>query len=428
LLFCTIRVIYQVAKLEKTKLKISKSSNQPTKIPQNKIHSIALNFNNNGSPSPQSAHAYTMTLLFNALEDGTLMNINHLSNDGDDDDDGGGIIKPAVDIEIASGEDLRNRRIHSIMGVHGKGNTGTNTKRGIVAAKSLPKRTISGSAPKNKVTTAASFFGTVMKKANEKKDKKSKIPNNKNKDEKSFTNTTSTFSSTSTKNNSKNSRRNSSNATQQTKKSKTDKGNADDFVGDEDEDDDFEQQEKERLNRNSKNEQKQKVKERLQKNAKIVISNDVESMAMDMDIDNNEKENVEEKEVITGAIDAFATKKREKKDDDNEDGDNQRSTQKGRKRRKQVLEERTYVDESGFLRTETISAWKEVDENDDDNEVEAEPGSQQSLRNNNLNTKSSQGFSSKKKSSTAGTKPKKPKNTKGMKQQGLMGFFAAKKK
>ena len=105
---------------------------------------------------------------------------------------------------------------------------------------------------------------------------------------------------------------------------------------------------------------------------------------MDVDSDKNDG-----KKDFTGAMDAFTVK--DKKESSNDD------MQRGRKRKK-VLEEKTYIDENGLFRTEMVTVWKEVEEE------------------------------MKSKAPASVPKPKKKvKSTKGMKQQGLKGFFVKKK-
>jgi len=381
-----------VVKLQKSKLEISpKTSTQPTTPNPNIIHSISLNMNNQGSPSPQSAHAYTMTLLFNALEDGTFVQQTVASNND--------LIQPAVPVEIGNEEELRHRRIGLISGVHGRNekrsnnNNNSSSGKNGNSVKAKPMTTTSSSISssqmnKKKVTTAASFFGTSTKKSVDDKVKQ-------NSDTKTTTGTKAATSRSKSSSNSTASR-------------KVTKGNANDFVGDEDEDEDFLQEEKERKERNAL---RDKMAKHRSKNQDIVISNDVESMNVDDEEEEVKKEKDasedEEMDVKTGAMDAFTKKK--------ELNEQAGSVQKGRKRRKQVLEEKTYVDEKGFFRSEMVSVWKDVEE---DEEEDGHSSQQSKSIGGNKNVQQS----------SQPTKKPQVKNVKGMKQQGLMGFFAAKKK
>ena len=139
--------------------------------------------------------------------------------------------------------------------------------------------------------------------------------------------------------------------------------------------------------------------------------------------------------MTAGAIDAFATKTKTKANDGGGG-----ISQPGRKRRKQVLEEKSYIDEKGFLRTQTVTVWKEVDDEDDNvdartdggtNTGEGEKNSGDEIANATSNISNAQeqcGGMSKTNVSSMGLDKKKPKNSKGMKQQGLMVYFAVKKK
>jgi len=445
-----------VARLQKSKLEVNPSGSASEEksncnINKNIIHSLALNVKNHGSSSPQSAHAYTMTLLFNALEDGSF--VDNVKSNPDLIHDK---IQPAVKIHVESAKSLRNRRVRSIGTTGGGSNSNSKVggKKETTKSTSIPPRASNSSnskkvLSKKKTTTAASFFGTVTKKVNEQsknsiskeksstttktatggKSKTIKAPSSTSiatslsqqsakKDEPhSQKDETKTKSKSKTNTISKTSTSSSRKSTK--KEPQTYKGNADDFVGDEDEDEDFLQEEKERKKRiatdtakrrtkESKQQQQQQQKqEREQQKQRNAVSTDGESMDVDVDED-NETEN--EKEEISGAIDAFATVAKKKHKDSGEG-----SLQKGRKRRKQVLEEKTYVDGNGFLRTENVTVWKDVEE---DEEEEEKSKNERNSMTKNKNKPSS--------SSSAGAK--KAKNTKGMKQQGLMGFFTVKKK
>lgn len=172
------------------------------------------------------------------------------------------------------------------------------------------------------------------------------------------------------------------------------KGNADDFVGDEDEDDDFLEQEEERKKRVAKAEaQAEKVRRLKEKAADVDQIQQPKASKKESDM---ELEDTDNNSKIHGAIDAFAIKTAKSVSDQNQ-------SQTGRKRRKQVLEEKSYVDEKGFFRTEMVTSWVEVDDDENDSAVEK----------SNVNPVHLKATS-------------KPKATKGMKQQGLMGFFGKK--
>ncbi len=349
-----------------------------------------------------------MTLLFNALEDGTLI---HQSSSGRE------MIQPATPVEIGDRESLRLKRFGGSSGNAGEGrkkstSTTTSTNAAITSSSAAIK--------KKKVTTAASFFGATTKKTvTEKNDENSvsKAATTSTSKSNAKTNTSKTTSvSNSNKENVSNSNKNTSYSKSTT--TKKSKGNADDFVGDEDEDEEFLQNEKERKERNAIREKN--IAKRQSKNKDILTSNDnVESMDIDIiEVDtvgrdvkvDGDDEDDEEKEVVTGAIDAFATKKK----DSNVGSD---VTQKGRKRRKQVLEEKTFVDDNGFLRTETVTVWKDVEEDEEDLKSKVNDDKNPFSKKAGLPSKSS-----------VDAKSKKVKSTKGMKQQGLSGFFAVKKK
>jgi len=422
-----------VAKLQTTSLEIKPCSTNkiPSKpSPNGNIHSVALNINQNGTSTPQSAHAYTMTLLYNALEDGTLLN--------KDTDIICDVIKPGHDIQIVTDDELRDQRIHTIKGVYGKqggeggdrsattkpknrnvNSSSSNKLSSSMTSKTNMNQSINGSKTR-KPTTAASFFGNaVQKKPAKAKNDKSQMKQPK--DENGNNDNIKHNQNNSDKGEIKSTRslRNRERNIIQTDKRK---GNADDFVGDQDEDDEFLNEEKERKKRVAQEElkiSKKRSKQEIQRQSdksKVVISNDVETLKDTVE-EQQQGEEEEEEEGVTGAMDAFATKKVKK--DDSEDRNGSNASQSGRKRRKQVLEEKTFVDENGFFRTETVSVWKEVDDDDE--------GGEDKGFNRNQTTSSVQ-----KSNNTVADKKKKaqskPKNTKGMKQQGLMGFFTAKKK
>lgn len=164
-------------------------------------------------------------------------------------------------------------------------------------------------------------------------------------------------------------------------------GNADDFMGDEDEDDDFVTAEQEREERNAKQRktQEKEVAENTQK-VKRAKQHGRKTIAIDKDDDDDN----DHKEVV-GAMDAFSKK------------ETKLSGNRTKKRRKK-LEEKTSMDASGYIHTETITVWEDVSS---DEEKQQEIKKQTAKVVNPL----------------AKTKVA---NTKHMKQAGLMGFFAKK--
>lgn len=361
-----------VAKLKTSDEIFSKGNQQTTH--KNKIHSIALKIPN-GVSSILAAHMQTMSLL-NDHQDTMLDPV--LACDA---------IAPALEVEMADKDILRNRRVQNQGSgdgakPNGAGNRKSSLSKSIVknAAKNPPSHTVA--ATKKKPTSAASFF-------------KSEPSTKKVKTEKTASKSTSKKPSKEKE------------PVKKVKKEKVaeqKKGNADDFVGDEDEDEDFAREDQARKERNAieeekKNKQRQikeeKLKQQVTRKPMPRDDGNGEEDRMDID-DNNNDDDTKDAVHVHGAMDAFATKK-VKKDVDPEP--------KGRKRRKQVLEEKTFVDENGFFRTETVTVWKEIEDGDDEEE---EGQTTASICSKIPATKA------------------KPKHKKSMKQQGLMGFFAKK--
>ena len=190
----------------------------------------------------------------------------------------------------------------------------------------------------------------------------------------------------------------------------------DDFVGDIDEDEEFLEEErarKERVARKATKEARErenddKVKKRNTEGAgrrakdaskRQKHHEKSEDNAMDIEYDDA---HIDDDEKKTGALDAF-TKKREK----SSPSTTARSSSGGVKKRRKKLVEETTVDANGYMRTETITVWEDVS----DDEVEV---------------KSSKPAVAK----AVATKPKAKsvkKSGGSKKQAGLASFFAKKK-
>ena len=348
-----------MAKLESTLETISKGCKQGSN--KYKIHSIALQ-TPNGASSTLSAHMQTMSLLHDHQD--TCFDPTIACD----------VIEPALEVERVDKEQMRMKRIQSNGNGNNDSNGAINSSNASNSIKPKPKVTKKSTVTAKKSTSAAAFFKTED--GPQKKTKASK-PTTEEKKKPSTA-------------------KKSSAARVQEKDSEPPqkKGNADDFVGDVDEDDDFLKEDEERKTRNSKKEKKASTERKVKENSRQKqqeMRKPPTRAEGDEDVDMDPVE--DEQEVVQGAMDEFASKKPVKRDSAEAD-------QKGRKRRKQVLEEKTFVDENGFFRTETVSVWKDIE----DDEVE----------------KSSA------KLSTSSAAKVKPKATKNMKQQGLMGFFAKK--
>lgn len=208
-----------------------------------------------------------------------------------------------------------------------------------------------------KETTAQSFFGkkndstsssqSTTSSSNNKRSQ-SKISTTQAKKKAFFGNASTTTKAAPTKKKTKP----SAPAKPEEKENTINVGTADDFVGDEDEDDEFMEQEKERESRNAEIAKEQEARERARQ---------------------LEEERLRAEEKSRKAAEAPVAVV-------------------GKKRRKRMVE-KTTMDESGYMHTETTAVWEEID---DDEPVVA-------------------------------TKRKPVKSTKNMKQGNLMGFFAKKK-
>lgn len=379
-----------VAKLRTNDETFGKGGRTATCTQKNKIHSIALK-TPNGASSTLAAHMQTMSLLSDhqhAVLDPSL------ACDA---------IAPALEVEEVDRDTLRNQRVDNIYAGSLSGSGGAKPMAATWKENHQSTSSTKGrgrgrtvTTAKNKPTTAAAFF----KSEPAAKNSASKRPNTKpTKPAAAASNSKSTK------------------APKPVQKEKVavpepKRGNADDFVGDEDEDEDFLREEEERKKRQAKSEKKKSDQRKLkEERSKQQVTRkpmprdplDKENEAdknMDIDITEDDDRGADDddnsegngKESVRGAMDAFATKKMKKEAD---------PEPKGRKRRKQVLEEKTFVDENGFFRTETVSVWKEIEEED---EEEAKAKASSSLPKRPVSKSM-------------------PKNTKKMKQQGLMGFF-----
>uniref|UniRef100_A0A7S3PUG6 DNA polymerase delta subunit 3 n=1 Tax=Chaetoceros debilis TaxID=122233 RepID=A0A7S3PUG6_9STRA len=310
------------------------------------IHSISLSLPSSGSESTIAAHMKTLSLV---NDDPDIILDPEIACD---------VIDPASVVEKLDKDTIRMNRFK------GKSKAKIADSNKPAAQKSTQSRP--KIATKKKVTSAATFFKSEKTQTTKSK----KIQTIKGK--KSVTEKVSVM-----------------------KKDKPKAGNADDFVGDVDEDEEFLKGEEERKKRNAANESK-----RSQKNKKRESDSRAQPKRMAMADDDSKKstgddvESEGNKKAKHGAMDTFATKR---------DRVEEKPQQQGKKKRKQMLEEKTFADESGFLRTEIVSVWKEVEE-----DIAAPVPA------------------TNKAASSSKQKPK-ANSSKNMKQQGLMGFFGAKK-
>ena len=333
-----------------------------------KIHSIALR-TSAGATSTIAGHQQTLALLHDHKD--TVLDPNLVCD----------VIEPALEIERVDAEQLRMNRIK-----------GDKSKPVPTLASSTKKSTTTSSMSKvasksaKKTTSAAAFFKSETKPAVKKS--KAKVATKE--------------STSSTKKVTKLTEEKKTAAPKKKefpKKAapvaKKHKGNADDFVGDVDEDDDFLVEEEERKKRLAESEAKVTKAKKLREKSK---ENQETRKPMPRDDDDEDMVDVSEEkdDGITGAMDVFASKTKPKRASQNEENGSVK------KKRKQVLVEKTFIDDSGFFRTETVTEWQDVEEEE----------------------KPKTSSSSSTQASTA--KKVKPKNTKGMKQQGLVGFFKKK--
>lgn len=171
------------------------------------------------------------------------------------------------------------------------------------------------------------------------------------------------------------------------------RGNADDFVGDIDEDEDFLKEDAKRIKRSQicKAERKNPEAElKKKKNNRNIGTDEDRPEDTSKKLDDEATRCTRESFVSKGTSD-----------------DVERPNQPTKIRRKQVLEEKTFVDDTGFLRTETVSVWKTIDTDEEDKDSSRVP--------------------SLSKGKAEDSEKIKVKNMKTMKQQGLMGYFSKKK-
>lgn len=339
---------------------------------EHQIHSISLH-TPFGSTSILATHLKTLTLTHDHKD--TIL----------DPEMGCDVIDPAESVQRIDIEFLRKKRVQD----------NSNDSDPPKAASTVSKiKKAPTSAPVKKAASAAAFFGSSNGTSSKTKAKVAKEKENTANADMSITSKSVTSKETS---DSKKEIPKPDTTVKKTPK----KGNADDFVGDEDEDEEFLEKEEERKKRVAASDLKAtKERQRQEKTAatrerRQQPKGDQETSEMDVDRKEDDEDDHEPK--VHGAMDAFAVKTKKVAVPD------QNNDQTGRKRRKQVLEERTFVDEKGFFRTETITVWKDVEET----EVE----------------KNSSGAQSSQKSVPQKSAATKPKDTKQMKQQGLMGFF-----
>lgn len=364
---------HAVAKLQ-TDIVTIKPGDTP-KESEHQIHSISLH-TPYGSTSILAAHMNTLTLTHDHNE--SVL----------DPEMGCDVIDPADPVQRLDVELLRKKRVQDNSSDEVVSRKGSSTGAKIMKAP-IP-------APVKKAASAAAFFGNSNGTSS-----KSKVKVAKEKENNGNTDTAIKSKSETLKVTTESKREISKTATTVTEAQK--KGNADDFVGDEDEDDEFLEEEEERKKRVAASDLNAEKERQRQEKKAVARERRQQPKDYEMDVDKEKDDDEDDNEPkVHGAMDAFAvkTEKTVAPDQDNH--------QSGRKRRKQVLEERTFVDEKGFFRTETITVWKDVEETEEEKEK------------NPLIAQSS--LKPLPQKSTA-TKPKDPKQ---MKQQGLMGFFKKK--
>ena len=419
------------------------------------IYSIALAGNGDKSssdfaPSVQTAHEGTRALLRDMVLAGTEEEGGGLvpallctevrpyaQYDGDGHGDGNGVADDArdsVQIRRGSYHTMRVRRISATLprGVDVDLSAGGGMGGGIRASSSVAAGRTGVGAKKSfhsgkKTVTAASFFGAAPASSKSKPGGKSRAEfktasagaaaaansdNEPNPPEDGKENAENVMADESAERKMKASKKPAAGKNQKKKQKAAGtsgadvmaRGSVDDFVGDEDEDDAFLDEEAERRERVrlAKEEADAKIEAERKKNA---APSRRMAFAVDDGVDNTQMAATEEKrrkketEPVYGAIDAF-TDPRFSSDRGGETAGNKN------KRVRKKLVEKTFVNERGFIVTEKV----EVEEQFSDEDVE-DPVPPKKI----------------KPSSAAPARNKAPKNTKGMKQQGLMGFFGAKK-
>ena len=198
---------------------------------------------------------------------------------------------------------------------------------------------------------------------------------------------------------------------QSSEKSKSpNRGNADDFVGDEDEDEDFIESEAQRKARKAKDAKaaEDKLAEQKKKQApagrrKVIQDDDDDDDGMDVD-------DTEKKDVY-GEMDFHFDKAG--------DEDAKAGAGKKEKKKRKKLVEKTSMDDRGFLITEKVWVEEDIPTDEEDNAEENGPSPTKKLKS---------GFGTSASAPGAAKKKPAPKNIKGMKQAGLGAFFGAKKK
>jgi len=411
-----------------------------TALPEGTIYSIALL--QDGAPTVQSAHEKTKSM----LRDMVL---------GDEQDQAG-----ALDPDLLTDDVQPDERIQELLGrsdydamrlkriaatlpkgvepdLHGASRTGGGSQS--MAAKKK-------AAPARKTTSAASFFGASAASASASGSSKggtstaggsSKPPKPTNK--LGFASASATSSTVAKKKTSDTGKENSENedvmeidapiakkkkasaASPKDKKKKQqqqssgkskspNRGNVDDFVGDEDEDEDFIESEAQRKARKAKDAKaaEDKLAEQKKKQApagrrKVIQDDDDDDDGMDVDD--------KEKKEVYGEMDFHF----------NKGGDEDAKTGGGKKEKKKrkKLVEKTSMDDRGFLITEKVWVEEDIPTDEEDNAEETGPSPTKKLKS---------GFGTSASASAAAKKKPAAKNTKGMKQAGLGAFFGAKKK
>jgi len=449
----------QTVKLVKTRVSINANSIKPENQ-DGDIVSIALvqdkahgGSDSNGAPSPKVGQAYSMAVLFDALVDGNydilapIIDPNIASSS----------FKPQQQVVLSDKYQLRNARIHDSIHPDVINDTMAQpvTSCTLVPTKSRVEPVRNNNVPQesnvpikgskttgNKITTAASFFQATKTNDNLKTSKNisnsslssssigeaisepkpntsiiTKLPDSRHtitKEEKeNVKNISSTGSTHPISPKTKSTQEATAVPPPPSVASKVGKGFVDDFVGDQDEDEEFLRLEEERMKRLSKDGMKEKEVESTyvttttrSEHSRIKSYNGDSGnrgVMFDDDLDDDSK-NV----AMKGAMDMFSTKL-----------PTQHSSQSGAKRRKQVLEERTYQDERGYLKTETVYVWKECDD-------PVESHSDHSARGEGSKSDAVEGqdkapVEPNRKSSTSS------KNSKSMKQSNISGFFTVKK-
>ena len=202
-------------------------------------------------------------------------------------------------------------------------------------------------------------------------------------------------------------------------------GNADDFIGDEDEDEDDIKDDIERRKRLALEERKEirkkaiHTKQSKPRNSKQQLKNKMSLSEDEHEYDDlniiDEKKSSSKSNIIFGSMDDFAQKVERNSMD---------TTNMKRKRQRKKMIEKTCVDSKGYMHTETVTVWETIpseEENDDDT---AKSIDSRNTERKKQKTQSSLG--GKKSNMSKGFKSDSRKNTKNMKQTGLMGFFAKK--